>query len=123
MRRLLTIIPLAFGLIGAKSPSAAAGPEGMVDLGTIAVPIVDGGRVQGALEVRLALTSGSDLEPRAPLLRAAAREALSEYARLHASPMQAVDVALLASSVEQACRRSVPDLDRLLLLEARSRAS
>lgn len=126
MRKMLMIVPAALALMGAKGhDSDTSGAPALVTLEAIRVPIVDGGRFEGTLEAKVALRSSDAdlLSEQLPVVRAATRGALAEYARLHVSPWQAVDSAALASALDLANRKAVPAVEGALLLEVRARAS
>ena len=128
MRRILVILPAALALMGARSaePGAAA-DAAIVSMEPFSVPIVDGGRVQGMLDVKLALraaaTDASELDSAMPGLRAAVRSAVAEHARLYASPWQAVDAAALTGALDKAAAVSSPVATTVLVTEVRARRS
>lgn len=114
----------ASGGSSTPAPSEAA----VVDLGQIDVPIIDHGQVRGTLAVKLALdgkdgAAAEDMKATLPILRAAARDAAGEYARLYASPVEAVDAQLLADTLSKALRERQPGLRQVLVLESRASAA
>lgn len=121
-RRSLFLLPAALALSAAGAAPGPATPPAVVTLAPMTAAIVDAGIVQGRLEVSLAV-SGSDparLEEHLPLVRAAAFEALSDHARLHASPFSAVQAGLLAAQLDRSVGRALPG-SRVLLLKAAAR--
>ena len=123
MRNILITVPAALALMGAREPSDTQSAA-LVGLEPISVPIVDGGRINGSLDVRLTIRpvegGGDALAAAMPHLRAAAREVLSEHARLHASPWQAVDASQLVSTLTASVKRAAPKADKVLLIEVRA---
>ena len=122
----------AFSLSAAAASGGSAGPEpdeaAVVDLGQMDLPIVDHGQVRGTLTVKLALdaqnaAAAEELEAALPVLRAAARDAAGEYARLYASPIEAVDAQLLSDALGKALRPHQQGLRQVLVLESRASAA
>lgn len=112
------ILPLALVLMAASNGAAPA-PDGAIKaLAPMAVAIVDGGQIQGRLKVSLAV-SGTDeavLEQNIPVVRAAAIGALSEHARLRATPYAPVNAEQLSHDLDHAVRAAAPAVDRVLLV-------
>lgn len=100
----------------------------VVDMPMVSVPIIDGGRVEGALQVKLAMNAAGPGEvdrvtAALPRLRSAALVTLVEFARLHASPFRAVDNEKLSASLDKALRQAEPAVASVLLLEVSARAT
>lgn len=114
----------ASGGSSTPAPSEAA----VVELGDIKVPIIDHGQIRGTLGIKLALdgqdaAAAEEMKAALPVLRAAARDAAGEYARLYASPVEAVDTQLLADTLGKALRERRPGLRQVLVLESRASAA
>jgi hypothetical protein len=113
--------------IAAAQPPAAGAAPGLVAVAPIDVGIVDGAETLGTLSATLVLDSdpaGDEaivaVEPR---LRAALRTAMSEFARLHASPYEAVDATMLARDLTDAARAAAPAVKRVLIVEVAARTA
>lgn len=114
---------------GGAGPGAAADPAGapaLVDMTAMAVPIVDGDRIQGTLQVRLMLNATDDgaaakATEAMPRLRAAALTAMLEFARLYASPFRPVDAERLSRELDAAVEREAPGAAQVLLVEVVAR--
>ena len=94
----------------------------LVPMAEITVPIVDGDRLEGQLRVKLVLDTGSsrlarDVKAAMPELRFASIAAASEFSRLHASGLRAVDVGRLGADLDAALRRQNPGIRRVLIVE------
>lgn len=124
MRKTLLTLPAAAALMGAQGTEPRT-PElsELVAVEAILVPIVDGGRVEGTLEVKVVLrtSDANSASAQLPQIRAELRQAAAEYARLHVSPWQAVDSASLAAALDAANRHATPAVLGTLLLEVRAR--
>ncbi len=131
-------MPRRFAIAGAAllaSGGAGASPNGegqvpvdphLVPLTQITVPIVDGGRMEGLLSMKLVLgaadaDSAVALELAMPRLRSAGMAAASEFARLHASPHKAVDSEKLSQDLATALRREDPGVAMVLIVEVAAR--
>ncbi|WP_239987328.1 hypothetical protein [Sphingosinithalassobacter portus] len=105
------------------SGGGSSGGEGthFVEMPEIAVPITDSGRVGGELRVRLVLDATDDaaaknIQEMMPVLRAAAVAASLEFARLYASGMRAVDVAMLDQDLTAALQAADHGVARVLIV-------
>lgn len=117
-------VPAALALMGASAPANDLSIDlAVVALGTFTVPVVDGGRVGGMLEARIAVrtSDAGAVSDRLPVFRSTLRTALAEEARLRVSPWQAVDTAELTAALDKAARHSSPAIAGILLLEVRAR--
>lgn len=122
----LAALPLA----GTAAFAAAAGLRDatLVPAEALTVSIVDHGRVVGTLTARLSYAAADRsratiAEEQMPRVRAACLAAMSEFARLRASPHDAVDVAGLKAAIDAAMRHGRLPVAEVLLLEVRARSS
>lgn len=127
---LLSAAAFSLSAAAASESSSASAPSepALVELGAIKVPIIDHGQVRGTLDLKLALdsrdaTAATEMNAALPLLRAVARDAAGEYARLYASPVEAVDTQLLADALGRALQQRQPGLRQVLVLESRASAT
>lgn len=129
MRRPAARLTAAAALIAMAAPAGAAGGGGgdaaVVPLGKFRVPIIDAGRMDGDLELDLAITpaDGADaatLGAAEPALRAAMLSALLDFAQLNASPRFAVDAEALAKALDTAAHEADPQAGHVLILEVRT---
>jgi len=102
--------------------------EQFVAMDEISVPIVDAGRIDGVLRVSIVLeardtAAAAGLARRMPELRAAGLGAAIEFARLHASPFNAVDVRKLSEVLAPALRRIDPAIARVLIVKVSALAA
>lgn len=115
-------------LAGAATVAAAAGGEvaekeaHLVAMDELSLPIVDGGRSDGTLKVRMVLdmvdADAVDSATAAlPALRASALAAGMEFARLYASPMTPVDASRLAGDMTTALHAEDARVTRVLIVE------
>lgn len=123
---LLAAVPVssASGAGGGGKGSA----EGLIDMEAIAVPIVDGAKLQGTLRFRVVLEA-HDAEAAAriaadlPGLRAEALATGAEFSRLRASPFLAVDAQKLSDELTEALHAYDEGIDRVLLVEVAARTA
>lgn len=116
------ILPIALVLMAASNGAAPPSDAAIKPLAPMAVAIVDSGQIQGQLKVSLAV-SGADeasLDQNIPLIRAAAISALSEHARLRATPYAAVNAEALSRDLDQAVRQAVPTVAKVLLIRVQA---
>ncbi|GAB5352448.1 hypothetical protein [Qipengyuania sp. 483] len=123
---LLASVPLK-SAVGAGGGDENAYGE-LVAMDPIAVPIIDGARMQGTLHFRLVLEANDDataelLAGDMPGLRAEALAAGAEFSRLRASPFLAVDAHQLSVEMTEALRAREHGLSRVLLVEVSARPS
>lgn len=130
MRRPATRLTAAAALLAVAAPAGAAGGGGgdaaVVPLGKFRVPIVDAGRLDGDLELDLAIApaeggDASQLGTAQPALRAAMLSALLDFAQLRASPRVAVDAVALAEALDRAAHAADPQAGHVLILEVRTK--
>ena len=130
-RRIATTVAVvalaATGTLAFAAPAADAEPH-LVAMDEITVPIVDGGRMDGALTVKLVLGTGDAdaadrVEAALPLLRSTSVAAALEFSRLYASPMAPVDAERLSNDLGQALRQAEPAVSRVLIVEVAARAA
>lgn len=122
---------MALGVATTSAGGAANGPVEepmLVDMTSVAVPIVDGDRVEGTLRVKLALNAadsqGMDKVTAAlPRLRSTTLVTMVEFARLYASPFRAVDNDKLSRTLSEALRREEPAVADVLLVEVVAKSS
>ncbi|GAB5349241.1 hypothetical protein [Alteriqipengyuania sp. 357] len=126
---LLAAIPLstATGAGEGGAGGGSAGDGNLVEMEAIAVPIVDGAKLQGALRFRLVLeASDADaahrLAAEMPSLRAEALAAGAEFSRLRASPFLAVDAERLSADLTSALHAHDEGIARVLLVEVVAKA-
>lgn len=129
MRRPAVRLAAAAALIAMAAPAGAAGGGGgdaaVVPLGKFRVPIIDAGRVDGNLELDLAIAPADGADAAAlgasePALRAAMLSALLDFAQLNASPRIAVDAEALAKALDTAAHAADPHAGHVLILEVRT---
>ena len=121
---LLASVPMS-GATGAGG-GGGSGDGNLVPMETIAVPIVDGAKLQGTLHFRLVLeASDGDAAIRVardmPGLRAEALAAGAEFSRLRVSPFLAVDARRLSAEMTDALHAREPGISRVLLVEVAAR--
>ncbi len=129
MRRSAARLTAAAALLAVAAPAGAAGGGGgessVVPLGKFRVPIIDAGRLDGNLELDLAITPAEGVDPAQlgsaqPALRAAVLSALLDFAQLRASPRVAVDAEALAQALNTAAHAADPHAGHVLILEVRT---
>lgn len=116
---------LAPGTPGALAAGGGAGlADGLhlVPMDEIRVPIVEGNRADGALQLKLVLVVADaaaveESIAALPTLRATSLAAALEFARLYASPMMPVDAEKLAADMTLALHAQDPRIDRVLVVE------
>lgn len=130
MRLSTARLPAAAALLALAAPAGAAGggSSEVVSLGTFNVPIIDGGRVDGSLQLELAVTPADradvqQLGAAQPALRAAVLGAVLDFAQLRASPRVAVDADALSQALDAAARAADPAAAHVLILEVRTRSA
>jgi hypothetical protein len=106
----------------APAEEADAAPV-FVPIEGLQVPIIEAGAMSGRLRVEIVLQGVSsavlpDLRRELPRFRERALTAALEYARLHASPYAAVNVAELSATLEAALKD--PVLKRVLIVQVRA---
>lgn len=121
---LLASVPLK-SAVGAGGGGGATDGE-LIAMEAIAVPIIDGAKVQGSLRFRLVLeaSDGAAAERLAgdmPGLRTEALAAGAEFSRLRASPFLAVDAHRLSVEMTKALRAREQGISRVLLVEVAAR--
>lgn len=112
------LLPVALILMAASNGAAPVPDAAIRSLAPLSAAIIDGGQIEGQLKVSLAV-SGTDegtLERSIPLIRAAATSALSEHARLRATPYAAVNADALSHDLDMAIRRAAPAVSKVLLV-------
>ena len=119
------ILLAAASLAGGSVASASGGGGGganFVPLEPISVPIVDGGRTQGTLRVKLVLAMADEAAAAGatatlPKLRAASVATVLEFARLYASPHAPVDAGRLAAELKKTLHGADAGVRRVLIVE------
>ena len=127
---------LGGALLAAVPVSSASGAGGggkgaaddLIDMEAIAVPIVDGARLQGTLRFRVVLEAhdaeaAKHIAAELPGLRAEALATGAEFSRLRASPFLAVDAQRLSDELTEALHAHYEGIDRVLLVEVAARTS
>ena len=122
---LLAALPLSAAT--GEDGGAVPGPAELVSMEAIALPIVDGARLQGTLHFQLVLEvetgpSSDDLSANMPALRAEALAAGAEFARLSASPFIAIDAQRLSADLTLALRERQAGIARVLLVEVSAKS-
>ena len=126
MRKVLTLLPAALALCGAREPEMTADRQAeLLTLDPVSVSITDAGRVIGIMDVKMVVEASNGdaaaLDATMPQLRDAARTALAEYGRLYATPWQAVDAQELADALNKAMKAVAPATGEVLITELRAR--
>ncbi|MCB2014210.1 MAG: hypothetical protein KDE67_04885 [Sphingobium sp.] len=113
------------GLLASPSQAAGGGGEdgapALVPMEEIAVPILDGARLEGILRFTLVLrahddAAAADITRQIVRLRSAALVAGLDFARMRASPYRAVDVAQLAMALDAALKKAEPGVEQALIV-------
>ena len=122
---LLAAVPVS-SASGAGGGKGAA--EDLIDMEAIAVPIVDGAKLQGTLRFRIVLEAhdaeaAKEIAAELPGLRAEALATGAEFSRLRASPFLAVDAQRLSDELTEALHARYEGIDRVLLVEVAARTS
>ena len=135
MRTPFLIASSALALAGAGADTlpgagSAGAPDGLasrlVQMREISVPIIDGDRLDGTLRVKLVLAAANDeavarVRTAMPRLRSTTLAAALEFARLHASPMRAVDAEMLTHDLTGALHRDDTGIAQVLIVEVAAR--
>ena len=128
---------LGGALLAAVPVSSASGAGGgggkgaagdLIDMEAIAVPIVDGAKLQGTLRFRMVLQAhdaeaAKEISSDLPGLRAEALATGAEFSRLRASPFLAVDAQRLSDELTEALHARYEGIDRVLLVEVAARTT
>lgn len=117
---------LSGGAARASEEGEGAGGLHLVPIEEIRVPVVEGNRADGTLQMKLVLVakdaaSASEASADLPLLRATSVAAAIEFARLYASPMLPVDVKRLSEDMTAAIHHQDPRISRVLVVEVMAR--
>ena len=103
-------------------------PDGLhlVPMDEIRVPVVEGSRADGTLQLKLVLVAKDSASAEGatadlPQLRAASVAAALEFARLYASPMLPVDVKRLTDDMTAAIHHQDARIGRVLVVEVMAR--
>ncbi|TCM17699.1 hypothetical protein EDF56_10541 [Novosphingobium sp. PhB165] len=121
---LAVALAAAAGLAPAATQAAKqVDPANLITLEQIDTPIVDAGRIDGVMHVRVVVeaqsaSTATELTRRMPELRAASLAASIEFARLRASPFAALDVERLSQTLTPALKRVDPSVARVLIVRA-----
>lgn len=110
----------------ASGGGEAGGGMHLVPMDEIRVPVVEGSRADGTLQLKLVLVAKDAAAAEAatadlPQLRAASLAAALEFARLYASPMMPVDVERLAEDMTAAIHHQDERIGRVLVVEVMAR--
>lgn len=105
----------------AKSGEAPKLDPSLVPMEEIAVPIIDGARLEGVLRFTLVLRArdadaAADIGRDIARLRSTAMIAGLDFARLRASPYRAVDVQRLAMDLDSALKAADPAVEQALIV-------
>ncbi len=111
------------------APAAADGPTPephLVPMPNLAVPIVDGGRVTGLLNVKLVLSASdaagaSAITANMARLRSAAVAGSLEFGRLYASPFKPVNSEILAADLTTFLHEQEAAVAQVLIVEVAAR--
>ena len=106
---------------GAAAGGGAGGAPALVPMEEIAVPILDGARLEGILRFTLVLRAhdeeaAANIGKQLMRLRSAALAAGLDFARIRASPYRAVDVAQLAQSLDSALKQADSGVQQALII-------
>lgn len=123
---LAAAVPIA-GSANAEDTEEATGGE-FVEMEGIAVPIIDGAKVEGTLYFRIVLeasdgAAAESLSSNMAALRADALAAGSEFSRLRASPFLAVDAQRLSADLTETLRARAEGITRVLLVEVAAKSA
>lgn len=107
---------------------AANGEPHLVAMEEIKVPIVDGGRVDGAFTVTMVLgtadpAAAERIAAALPRLRSVSLGAALEFSRLYASPFRPVDAERLSRDLTRALRAADAGVSQVLIVEVAARAA
>lgn len=110
----------------AEDTEEATGGE-FVEMDGIAVPIIDGARVEGTLYFRIVLeardsAAAESLSSNLAALRTEALAAGAEFSRLRASPFLAVDAHRLSADLTESLRAREAGITRVLLVEVTAKS-
>lgn len=128
---LCLVTPAIAGAQEGGKPAAAAQAETFSDrfvyMPEISAPIVDAGRLDGVLRIRVVLqprtsTAATRLADRMPVLSAAGLSAAMEYARLYASPYTTVDVEKLTASMAASLKRVDAGIGKVLIVKVTAKS-
>lgn len=131
MRKAITMAGAALTLAGTGTVAATAGADNgesvtlephLVPMQEIAVPIIDGDRLDGSFRVKTVLAAddaaaAERIEAALPRLRSASLAAALEFSRLYASPFRAVDAEMLSKNLTEALQSEEPGVTRALVVE------
>ncbi|MET1754382.1 hypothetical protein ABVV53_02720 [Novosphingobium sp. RD2P27] len=131
MRKAITMAGAALTLAGGGTVAATAGADKtenaalephLVPMQEIAVPIIDGDRLDGTFRVKTFLAAddaeaAERIEAALPRLRSASLAAALEFSRLHASPFRPVDAEMLSKDLTEALQSEEPGVTRALVVE------
>lgn len=112
---------LLFSPVGAAEEGGKTANPMMVPMDEIAVPIIDGAHMEGILRFTLVLraqdpASAARLTGSIAKLRSVAMIAGLDFARLRASPYNAVDVSSLIRSLDTALKAADPGVSQALIV-------
>jgi len=129
MKRLTTsLAATALGgaaTVALAADGAAAEPH-LVSMDTLAVPIIDGGRVTGLLNVKLVLSAddaggAGAITANMARLRSAALAGTLEFGRLYASPFKPVNSEVLAEDLTSLLHAEEAAVAKVLIVEVAAR--
>ncbi|WP_245987962.1 hypothetical protein [Sphingobium fluviale] len=113
------------GLLAGPAEASESGGKGgsatLVPMDEIAVPIIDGARMEGILRFTLVLrahdpAAAARLGTSIAKLRSVAMVAGMDFARLRVSPFSAVDVNHLVSALDKALKAADPGISQALII-------
>lgn len=116
------------GYLTAPVRAAETKSAALVPMGEIAVPIIDGSRMEGILRFTLVLRahdadSAAQMSRQVARLRSVALIAGLDFARIRASPYRAVDVAKLAHMLDKALKTADPAIEQALIVRVGAAAA
>ena len=116
----------ATGTLAWAAPAEMADPH-LVPMDEISVPIVDGGRVDGAFTVKMVLgtadpAAAERITAALPRLRSVSLGAALEFSRLYASPFRPVDAEHLSRDLTEALHGADAGISRVLIVEVAARS-
>lgn len=116
---------IATASTGDPADNAAVEPH-LVPMQEVALPIIDGDRLEGTLRVTMVLATADAaaaerVTAALPRLRSASLATALEFSRLHASPLRAVDAEMLSEDLTAALKQEEPGVTRALIVNVAAR--
>lgn len=132
MRRIIVRVAAGILLLPGSTFVHASGANGgadglhLVPMTEIQVPVVEGNRAGGTLQLKMVLVTrdaaaADKAAAEMPRLRAGSVAAALEFARLYASPMLPVDVKRLSEDITAAIHQQDQRISQVLIVEVMAR--